>query len=125
MRSDGTIEHYRDALQNRDRCNTLLAKAYPVALLADVASFFRNTRVGLIERILPHTVASQALVTTLTDLEGIYGYALPEGYSAARCLANWYLAPVDTTIHVPFTRWVDDYVLYCESKFQAASLLMI
>jgi hypothetical protein len=48
---------------------------------------------------------------------------LPAGYGDARLIGNLILAHVDSRLSVPFTRWVDDYRLFVNSKGDAAKLL--
>jgi hypothetical protein len=123
MLPDGTIEHYRDALHTRQARNTFLSARHPIIAVTDIARFFPSISTKSIESVIPRGDDLSKLLIVLECLEEQYGYVLPEGYAAARCLANCCLAPLDSTIKVPFTRWVDDYAIFCSDDLEAGEVL--
>lgn len=91
-------------------------------VLADIESFFDSTAADGAGEALNRQFG-QAVASPVIDLmaklhaRGIPG--LPAGYGDARLIANAVLAPVDATLKVPFTRWVDDYRLFASSEREA------
>lgn len=119
LRRDDTIEHYRSALELRYQFENDLAEQYPLVLRLDIRSFFPSVRLELLDSVLPTTDGPNGLRALLSRFLDWFGYVLPEGYSASRALANTALVPVDTAVSSPFTRWVDDYHVFCRSDFEA------
>lgn len=116
----GQFIHYRDELARRRGQERRLQERFPVIATADVRRFFRSVSLGQLQ--LPSD-APPAGVSELDQLLGRFerelGYVLPEGYAAARGLANLALSVVDDALSVPFTRWLDDYRLYCKDGDEA------
>lgn len=100
-----------------------LANAYPWVLETDITNFFPCVSSHHLKAALSQTPLDDVLVKNLLDitrlLESKIGYALPEGYAAARALANFVLRPVDASLSQPFTRWLDDYRIFVSTRSQA------
>jgi hypothetical protein len=123
MLPDLSIEYYQEALKRWRIRNDALIASHRVVAMTDIASFFPNSRVDRIASVLADCPGSSELLVILAMLQDRFGHALPEGYAAARCLANLYLTRVDSAAAVPFTRWIDDYVLFCDGDEHADTIL--
>jgi hypothetical protein len=123
MAEAGRIEHYRSALVRRRDVELTYATEYPVGLVVDIASFFPSVSLDLLDEILHMEPGWMRVRTILTDFHRTFGYVLPEGYGAARALGNMALLPLDGVIVAPYTRWVDDYRIFCRSKEEAHEIL--
>jgi hypothetical protein len=123
MQADGTIEHYRQALDRWRVRNVVLTARHRVVAVTDIASFFPCSRIDALTPLLADCPGASELQDILGQVNDHFGHVLPEGYSAARCLANLYLSEVDSASTVPFTRWMDDYVFFCDSDDHANTVL--
>jgi hypothetical protein len=112
--------HYREAACSRRALEASHVHESPLVLRTDVARFFPNARLEHLGRIVEDRGVriSSDERALLSQVEAELGYILPEGYVASRALANVYLIPVDEQIEEPFTRWVDDYVVFGGSRRQ-------
>jgi hypothetical protein len=125
MAKDGSIAHYRAALESRLLLEQeLYARAQWVAR-ADVKSFFTSVNLRTFEaagKSLRNE--SPTLYGVLARLEDGLGYVLPEGYAAARSLSNICLQPIDNALELQeFTRWVDDYRVFSDHRGEAQRVI--
>lgn len=111
----GMLEHYRSALARRRTYERELVANHDFVLTADVREFFRS----ITEATLAETVLSQlsgpirSAATAVTQLVSAHvGYPIPEGYNASRSIASLVMRPVDASIDLPFSRWIDDYKIF-------------
>jgi len=123
MGQQGCIEHYRSALARRRDVEMEYAAEHAVGLAVDIASFFPTVKLDLLDGLLGDAPGWPRQRELLAFFHESFGYILPEGYGPARALANAALIPLDAVIHAPFTRWVDDYRIFCDSKEEASDVL--
>lgn len=126
LEPDGTIVHYRRELARRRDVERELAVRWPVVGVTDLRRFFRSLTLPMIERALsPYLTGGTALAVlpVLRDLEASIGYAVPEGYAAARALASLCLAELDSEVSQPFSRWIDDYRIFVSDGASAERAL--
>lgn len=127
LTSDNRFEHYRIEYKRKAEQEEILSKSYPLVVETDVCNFFKSISTQKIERLLPTTFVNtntgHALIRALEMMERRLGYALPEGYSWSRALANHLLHHLDETIAHPFTRWIDDYRIFVSTNSQADTIL--
>lgn len=123
LMADGSYEHYREANYRRTKLEVALGTTNEYVVTADINSFFRSVTVEQLASVLGDAPGWRGLSRVVTWLEERIGYALPEGHSASRSLANAALAPADLVVEGRFTRWVDDYHVFCESRSNAERTL--
>ncbi len=118
----GSIEHYRPAMRRLVARRRAL-ETTPFALQTDIRSFFRSATASHF-RSSPLFDEWSRLIDVVSELEGVYGYALPEGYAAARALGNLLLHPIDTAANSDaLIRWVDDYTVFAETQGECEAAL--
>lgn len=102
------------------------AESHAFVVMADIAAFFDSVTPMALDVARRH-VGDLAAWTPVTELLkqtqklGVSG--LPAGYGDARLIANMILAYADSRLKVPFTRWVDDYRLFVDSKSEGWAAL--
>jgi hypothetical protein len=105
--ADGMSEHHRFVIQ------------------ADIRNFFESVDVDTISPLMTAQLGdawwSIEAFLVKTGKLGIQG--LPAGYGDARLIANLILMAVDKSIGAPFTRWVDDYRIFVDSRSEVDQLL--
>lgn len=110
---DGTFEHYRQANTRRNEMEEGFSSTRRVVVSSDIRSFFPSLTARGLMQVVGDVSGWPELSQLLEWFESELGYALPEGHSASRSLANAVLMPADRAIQQPFTRWVDDYHIFC------------
>ena len=99
-------------------------------VVCDIADFY--TRIyhhrleNALHRIDEHKTTSKKIMSLAQNFSGTTSYGLPVGGAASRILSELVLDSVDRLLkvnNIKFKRFVDDYVLFCESKEAAHSAL--
>lgn len=114
--------HYRDAAARRRELERAAARRSRVVLLADVTRFFPSVTFEVLTDSLRRYSASirSEDLEVLRIAELAHGYPLIEGYASARALSNIVLLSLDGALAEFFTRWIDDYRVFCASDVDAA-----
>lgn len=99
-------------------------------VVCDIADFY--TRIyhhrleNALDRIDPHKNVSSKIKSLAQYFSGTNSYGLPVGGAASRILSELVLDSVDHILklhRINFKRYVDDYVIFCNSKEDAHSVL--
>lgn len=102
--------------------------------IADIADFYAQIYQHRLENVIESVATSQrvrdvarVLVKKLIgNLMGKDSYGIPVGPYASRLLAEALLIDVDAQLKssdVDFVRWVDDFVIFTKSEYEAQSIL--
>lgn len=108
--------------------------AFKYVSMADIADFYARIYQHRLENVIESVATTQrvrdvarVLVKKLIgNLMGKDSYGIPVGPYASRLLAEALLIDVDTqlkTSGVEFARWVDDFVIFAKSEYEAQSIL--
>ncbi|HKZ82866.1 MAG TPA: RNA-directed DNA polymerase [Anaerolineae bacterium] len=108
-----------------------LAKKHSYVVLADIADFYPRIYLHRLENALSVAVKStpthaKAIVQLIKGWNQNVSYGIPVGNNSSRLLAELVIDDVDRTLfaeNVTFTRFVDDYRIFCHSKQQAYQCL--
>lgn len=133
---DGEIYSARGAYDAFQRRLTELAgrPAFKYVAIADIADFYARIYQHRLENVIESVATTQrvrdvarVLVRKLIgNLMGKDSYGIPVGPYASRLLAEALLIDVDTQLSagsVEFVRWVDDFVVFAKSEYEAQSIL--
>lgn len=134
--NDGEIYNMRGAYDSfQERLADLAARpAYKYVAVADIADFFARIYQHRLENVIESVATTQrvrdvarVLVRKLIgSLMGKDSYGIPVGPYASRLLAEALLIDVDTQLNtnkIEFARWVDDFVIFAKSEYEAQSIL--
>jgi hypothetical protein len=102
-----------------------LSEQHRFVVQADIRNFFESVDIDILGSLMTAQLGdawwSIANFLAKTRKLGIRG--LPAGYGDARLIANLILTAADESIGAAFTRWVDDYRIFVDSKPEADELL--
>lgn len=109
-----------------------LAKRHDVVVSTDISDFYTRVYRHRIENALNDCTNKTEIVRRIVELLGTLSpghvsYGLPVGGNASRILAELVLDRTDRLLHeenIVFTRFVDDYHLFAESKEMARRALV-
>ncbi|WP_165971224.1 RNA-directed DNA polymerase [Luteimonas terrae] len=134
--TDGEIYNVRGAYDLYQARLAELAErpAFKYVAVADIADFYARIYQHRLENVIESVATTQRvrdvariLVKKLIgNLMGKDSYGIPVGPYASRLLAEALLIDVDTqlkTSGVDFARWVDDFVIFTKSEYEAQSVL--
>jgi hypothetical protein len=112
---------YRNEVRRFSELDVALAAEHPYVVIADIQSFFDSVAMEpLLESVVrwsPDETAS--IEQALHRFREAKVPGLPAGYADVRLLANTLLHQVDSALHLPFVRYVDDYRLYADTLTDA------
>lgn len=113
----GSFVHYRDAAARRRQLEREGAHNAQSVLLTDISRYFPSVSVEVLIHAVQQAASAEVLqsLAVIHDINELHGYPLVEGYAACRALSNLVLLPVDRSIDCAFTRWIDDYRVFCAS----------
>lgn len=134
--TDGEIYNVRGAYELFQARLAELAErnSFKYVAVADIADFYARIYQHRLENVIESVATSQrvrdvarVLVKKLIgNLMGKDSYGIPVGPYASRLLAEALLIDVDAqlmTSGVEFARWVDDFVIFTKSEYEAQSVL--
>jgi hypothetical protein len=108
-----------------------LAQQYSFVVLADIADFYPRIYLHRLENALSSAASSlpthaKAITQLIKGWNYNVSYGIPVGNNPSRVLAELVIDDVDRTLfaeNVIFTRFVDDYRIFCNSKQEAYQCL--
>lgn len=134
--ADGELYSVRGSYDSFKRRLAELAQrpAFKYVAIADIADFYARIYQHRLENVIESVATTQrvrdvarVLVRKLVgNLMGKDSYGIPVGPYASRLLAEALLIDVDTqldTAKIEFARWVDDFVMFTKSEYEAQSVL--
>lgn len=99
-------------------------------LICDIADFYpriyHHPLENALDRINPQKEISSKLKKLIQTFSGTNSYGLPVGCPASRILAELALNSIDHLLclhKISFKRYVDDFIIFCDSKETAHSVL--
>lgn len=109
---------YSDEYHRFREITAAMADQHCYVAIADVCNFFESVRMPAVRNsMLAKFGAAWAPVETFVNHARLLGVSgIPAGYGDARLIANLILTHADDRIGVQFTRWVDDYRIFADSK---------
>ncbi|MBQ4070661.1 MAG: RNA-directed DNA polymerase [Alphaproteobacteria bacterium] len=107
------------------------AKKHKYVLICDISNFYQRISHHKLENVLKYLGDNGDVVTRimafLSNFSNSYSYGLPIGGNASRILAELLLNSVDSLLlqnEFDFTRFVDDYHIFIDSKEEAYGKLI-
>ena len=107
------------------------AKKHKYVLICDISNFYQRISHHKLENALKYledpSDAVTRIMAILSNFSNSYSYGLPIGGNASRILAELLLHSVDSLLlqnEFDFTRFVDDYHIFVDSKEEAYSKLI-
>lgn len=107
-----------------------LASDYSYVVKFDIADFYNRIYHHRLENTLSRCSSNKdavkKIMTILQDISGNVSYGLPVGGNGARILAEAFLVNLDQMLNtnsIKFCRYVDDYILFANSKDEAYKIL--
>jgi len=130
---DSTAKLFKDITWKDYRLRSLnLSHNSEYVITTDVADFYPRINHHRIENALNRLPSPSDLpmriMKLLTSFSKTVSYGLPIGGPASRILAELALVPVDAHLFrrkIKFTRYADDYCIFCDSKSEAYKLLVL
>jgi Reverse transcriptase (RNA-dependent DNA polymerase) len=111
--------------------NERLTKKHNYVVVADIADFYPRIYFHRLENALGQAITSlpthtRAITQLIKGWNQNVSYGIPIGNSPSRLLAEIVIDDVDRTLfaeNMVFTRYVDDYRIFCDSKQEAYQCL--
>lgn len=131
--NDDAAKLFKDITWKDYRLHSLELSHYSEHVITtDVADFYPRINHHRIKNALDRLPSSgdltMRIMKLLKNFSKTVSYGLPIGGPASRILAELALVPVDSHLfsrRIKFTRYVDDYCIFCGSKSEAYKLLVL
>lgn len=109
---------YSDEYRRFREMSSALATDHAYVVTADVARFFESVDLAAVRGTMADRfgLAWNTAENCMQQLASLGLQGLPAGYGDGRLLANLILSHADAKIAAPFTRWVDDYRIFVNSR---------
>jgi RNA-directed DNA polymerase len=109
----------------------VFCRKYPYFLKCDISKYFPSIQHNTLKKILAKVISSERLLNvfdTIIDHGSSRGVGLPIGNLSSQYFANLYLGELDLFIKNDlrvkgYLRYMDDFILFADSKVEANRLL--